>query len=48
VGAPSAGATELTENTTVALRVVFETEGKLVMFGDSFVVAAGGSASLLD
>ncbi|HTM10165.1 MAG TPA: M24 family metallopeptidase [Verrucomicrobiae bacterium] len=46
VSAPSAGATELTENTTVALRVVFETEGKLVMFGDSFVVTQNGPVSL--
>ena len=47
VGASSTGATELAENMTVALRVAFETEGKLVLFGDSFVVTARGAASLV-
>ena len=47
VGAPSVGATTLNENMTLALRVVIETEGKLVLFGDSFVVTARGASSLL-
>jgi Xaa-Pro aminopeptidase len=47
VGALSVGATVLSENMTVALRVAFETEGKLVLFGDSFQVTATGAASLL-
>ncbi|HUF41380.1 MAG TPA: M24 family metallopeptidase [Verrucomicrobiae bacterium] len=47
VGAPWAGATTLQENMTLALRVTFETEGKIVIFGDSFEVTAGGARSLL-
>jgi Xaa-Pro aminopeptidase len=47
VGAPSIGAATLNENMTLALRVVFETEGKLVLFGDSFEVTASGARSLL-
>jgi len=47
VGAPSAGAATLNENMTLALRVAIETEGKLVLFGDSFVVTATGAVSLL-
>jgi Xaa-Pro aminopeptidase len=47
VGALSVGATVLSENMTVALRVAFETEGKLVLFGDCFQVTALGPASLL-
>jgi Xaa-Pro aminopeptidase len=47
VGAPSLGATTLNENMTLALRVVFETEGKMVMFGDSFDATASGARSLL-
>jgi Xaa-Pro aminopeptidase len=47
VGSPSVGATIFNENMTLALRVVFETEGKIVMFGDSFEVTAGGARSLL-
>ena len=30
------GATLLNENMTLALRVAFETEGKLILFGDSY------------
>jgi Xaa-Pro aminopeptidase len=37
----------LEENMTLALRVVFESEGKLVLFGDSFEVTAGGAVSLI-
>lgn len=47
VGARSVGAPVLSKNMTVALRVAFETEGKLVLFGDSFQVTASGAASLL-
>ena len=47
VGARSVGAKVLAENMALALRVVFESEGKLILFGDSFLVTAGGPASLL-
>jgi Xaa-Pro aminopeptidase len=47
VGSPSVGATVLNENMTLGLRVTFETEGKLILFGDSFKVTASGAASLL-
>jgi Xaa-Pro aminopeptidase len=47
VGAPSVGATVLNEKMTLALRVAIETEGKLILFGDSFVAAASGGSSLL-
>ena len=47
VGAPSAGAATLAENMTVALRVTFASDGKLILFGDSFQVTAQGSLSLL-
>jgi hypothetical protein len=32
---------------TLALRVTFETEGKVILFGDSFEVTANGPSSLL-
>ncbi len=48
VGAPSVGATALNENMTLALRVAFETEGKFILFGESFQVTARGASSLLD
>ena len=47
VGAAAVGATTLNENMTLALRVTIETEGKIVLFGDSFQVTAGGAKSLL-
>jgi Xaa-Pro aminopeptidase len=47
VGALSVGATTLNENMTLALRVTIETEGKIVLFGDSFQVTAGGARPLL-
>ena len=47
VGASSIGPTTLDQNMTMALRAVLATEGKLVMFGDSFEVASGGAKSLL-
>ena len=48
VGAASVGATTLNENMTLALRVTFETEGKLIHYGDSFEVTARGARSLLE
>ena len=48
VGAASVGATTLNENMTLALRVTFETEGKLIHYGDSFEVTASGARSLLE
>ena len=45
--APSVGATTLNENMTLALRVTIETEGKIVLYGDSFQVTAAGAKSLL-
>jgi Xaa-Pro aminopeptidase len=48
VGALSIGATTLNENMTLALRVTIETEGKLVLFGESFEVTASGAKSLLE
>jgi hypothetical protein len=32
---------------TLALRVTFESEGKLILFGDSFEVTASGARSLI-
>jgi len=46
VGAPSMAAATLDENMTLALRVCFETEGKLILFGESFQVTAGGAKPL--
>jgi Xaa-Pro aminopeptidase len=47
VGAASVGATRLSEGMTLALRVTLETEGKLILYGDSFEVTASGSKSLV-
>ena len=47
VGSPSVGAAVLNENMTLALRVTFETEGRLILFGDSFQVTANRPVSLL-
>ncbi len=47
VGATSVGATTLNEGMTLALRVTFESEGKLILFGDSFEVTASGARSLV-
>src|ERR1044071_9151814 len=47
VGATSVGATILKENMTLALRVTFESEGKMILFGDSFEVTESGAKSLL-
>jgi Xaa-Pro aminopeptidase len=46
-GAPRLGAGTLRTNMTLALRVVFETEGKLVLFGDSYEVTANGPKALV-
>ncbi len=48
VGAPNVGASTFNESMTLALRVTIETEGKLVLFGESFEVTANGARSLLD
>jgi Xaa-Pro aminopeptidase len=47
VGAHSVGATRLNENMTLALRVVIESEEKIVLYGDSYLVTASGARSLL-
>lgn len=47
VGAATVGATTLTEHMALALRVTIETEGKIVLYGDSFQVTANGAQSLL-
>jgi len=41
------GTPALGKDMTLALRVVFETEGKLIVFGDSFQVTPDGPKSLL-
>jgi len=46
VSAHSVGASRLNENMTVALRVVIESEEKIVIYGDSFQVTAGGAKRL--
>jgi Xaa-Pro aminopeptidase len=47
VGAPSRGPTTLDGRMTLALRATIETEGKIVLYGDSFQVTAGGARSLV-
>jgi Metallopeptidase family M24 len=47
VGSTLPIAASLEETMTLALRVVLESEGNLVLFGDSFEVTANGSATLL-
>ena len=47
VGATSGEVMTFKENMTLALRVVFQTEGKMVVYGDSFEVTATGARSLL-
>jgi Xaa-Pro aminopeptidase len=47
VGASSVGATTLNEGMTLALRATFETEGKLVIYGNSYEVTAGGAKTLV-
>jgi Xaa-Pro aminopeptidase len=45
-GSASVGATAIDEAMTLALRVMFETEGRLIVFGDSYEVTANGAKSL--
>jgi Xaa-Pro aminopeptidase len=47
IGASSAGTTRFDENMTVALRAIFESEGKLILFGDTFEVTSHGPRSLV-
>ncbi len=47
VGAAGVGATVLKKQMTLALRATLESEGKLILFGDSFEVTEGGAKSLL-
>ena len=47
VGASFVGATTFSEDMTLALRVAIESEGKIVLFGDSFQVTAGGAKPLV-
>jgi Xaa-Pro aminopeptidase len=47
VGATSVGPTIINDNMTLALRVTFQTEGRIVLYGDSFEVTATGARSLL-
>ncbi len=46
VGSAPLRATRLNENMSFALRVAFETEGKLILFGDSYEVTPDGPKSL--
>jgi Xaa-Pro aminopeptidase len=46
VGQQSVGATAFAENMTLALRVGFETEGEMILYGDSFEVTVNGAKSL--
>jgi Xaa-Pro aminopeptidase len=46
IGSLSMAASVLNESMTMALRVALETEGKLVLFGDSYEVTADGPKSL--
>lgn len=46
IGSLSMAASVLNESMTMALRVALETEGKLVLFGDSYEVTADGLKSL--
>ncbi|MBM4263837.1 MAG: aminopeptidase P family protein [Deltaproteobacteria bacterium] len=43
VGAPTVDAQTLNENMTLALRVTIESEGKIVLYGDSFQVTGSGA-----
>ncbi len=47
VGAPTFDAATFNEGMAVALRVTFQTEGKLIIYGNSYEVTSGGSRSLL-
>ena len=41
------GAATLAEDMTMAMRVAIESEGKIVLYGDSFQVTTSGAKSLL-
>ena len=41
------GATTLDEDMTLALRVTIETQGKIVLFGDSFQVTDGRKSLII-
>ena len=47
MGFTTGGSPSLQQDMTLALRVVFESAGKLVVFGDSFQVTANGPVSLI-
>jgi Xaa-Pro aminopeptidase len=47
MGFATGGSPSLQEDMTLALRVVFESAGKLVVFGDSFQVTSSGPVSLI-
>jgi Xaa-Pro aminopeptidase len=47
VGATSVGSETLNEGMTLAVRVTFETEGKVILYGDSFEVTKSGAKSLV-
>jgi Xaa-Pro aminopeptidase len=47
VGVPSMGATVLNERMALALRVALESEGKMILFGDSYEVTGSGARSLV-
>ncbi len=47
-GSLSADAGTLKNNMALALRVIFESDGKLILFGDSFEVTASGAALLTE
>jgi Xaa-Pro aminopeptidase len=47
IGAPSLGAATLDPGMTLALRSVFESDGKVIIYGDSYEVTADGANSLL-
>jgi hypothetical protein len=46
-GSLSIDKTELNEGMTLALRVAFETEGRLILFGESYEVTPAGPNSLI-
>jgi hypothetical protein len=48
VGASFVGATTLNEDMTLALRATIESQGKIVLFGDSFQVTTGGGKLLME
>jgi Xaa-Pro aminopeptidase len=46
-GSIAMGESELSEGMTLALRVAFETEGRLILFGESYEVTPAGPNSLI-